>query len=210
MTGASYFDRIWESVPEGLEPERFATRRDYLLARVAPGERVLDVGCGEGAFAAALDDHGAAVVAVDVAAEPLRRAAARYRGLDVRLVPEAAPLPFDDDSFDVAWAGELLEHVVDVVGLLDELHRVLRPGGRLLVSTPNHPPLRLLALALSPRAFDSHFDPRSDHVRFLSSRTLRLVLELAGFEVIEVRGAGGGAPGLRPLLLASARRPGAR
>jgi 2-polyprenyl-3-methyl-5-hydroxy-6-metoxy-1,4-benzoquinol methylase len=104
----------------------------------------------------------------------------------------------------------LLEHVVDVVGLLDELHRVLRPGGRLLVSTPNHPPLRLLALALSPRAFDSHFDPRSDHVRFLSSRSLRLVLELAGFEVIEVRGAGGGAPGLRPLLLASARRPGAR
>jgi ubiquinone/menaquinone biosynthesis C-methylase UbiE len=209
MTGMPYFDRIWESVPEGLEPERFATRRDYLLARVAPGERVLDVGCGEGAFAAALDDHGAAVVAVDVAAEPLRRAAARFPGLDLRLVPVAGPLPFDDESFDVAWAGEVLEHVVDVVGLLDELHRVLRPGGRLLVSTPNHPPLRLLALALAPRAFDSHFDPRSDHVRFLSSRTLRLVLELAGFERVELRGAGA-APGLRPLLLASARRRDAR
>ena len=202
---SGYFDRVWESVPEGGEPERFALRRDFLLGEVAAGERVLDVGCGEGAFTAALAAHGATPVGIDVAAEPLRRAAAAYPDLDLRLVGERAPLPFDAQSFDVAWAGEVLEHVVDVVGLLDELHRVLTHGGRLVASTPNHQPIRVLFLALAPRAFDLHFDPRSDHLRFFTARTLRLVLEGASFDSVRTRG-GAGAPGLRPVLFAVARR----
>jgi ubiquinone/menaquinone biosynthesis C-methylase UbiE len=206
MEDSGYFDRIWASVPAGLEPERFALRREFLLAGVAAGERVLDLGCGEGAFTAALAAHGAAAVGVEVAAEPLRRAAAAHPDLDCRLVDAASPLPFDDASFDVVWAGEVLEHVVDVVGLLDELWRVLGPRGRLLVTTPNHPRAKLLWLAVSARAFDAHFDPRADHVRFFSARTLRLVLEGAGFERVGVS-AGGGALGLRPVLLATARKP---
>lgn len=207
MGGAGYFERIWESVPAGLEPERFALRREFLLARVAAGERVLDVGCGEGAFTVALAAHGALPTGIDVAAEPLRRAAEHgsQRDLDMRLVAPDGPLPLDDACFDAVWAGEVLEHVVDCVGLLDELHRVLRPGGRLLVSTPNHPPLRVLGLALRPAAFDAHFEPRSDHVRFFTSRTLRTVLETAGFEAVSTRGAGG-APLARAMLLATARR----
>jgi 2-polyprenyl-6-hydroxyphenyl methylase/3-demethylubiquinone-9 3-methyltransferase len=205
MSSSDYFDRVWESVPVGLEPERFALRRDFLLGEVARGERVLDVGCGEGAFTAALVDHGAAAVGIDVAAEPLRRAAATRSDLDLRLVGDGLPLPFEDRSFDVVWAGEVLEHVVDVVGLLDECSRVLDDQGRVLVSTPNHARTTLLRLAVSARAFDSHFDPRADHVRFFSARTLRLVLETVGLEDVRVRAAGG-APGFRPVMIASARK----
>ena len=205
MSDGGYFDRIWASVPAGLEPERFALRREFLLTGVAAGERVLDVGCGEGAFTAALAADGAAPVGVDVAAEPLRRAAAAHPELDWTLVDAGAALPFGDASFDVVWAGEVLEHVLDVVGLLDELSRVLADGGRLLVSTPNHPRAQLLWLAASARAFATHFDPRADHVRFFSARTLRMVLETAGFERVAVSAAGG-APGLRRVLLATAHR----
>jgi 2-polyprenyl-3-methyl-5-hydroxy-6-metoxy-1,4-benzoquinol methylase len=206
MGESGYFDRIWASVPAGLEPERFALRREFLLAGVAAGERVLDVGCGEGAFTAALAAHGAAPIGIEVAAEPLRRAAAAHPDLDLRLVDAAASLQFGDASFDVVWAGEVLEHVVDVVGLLDELWRVLGDRGRLLASTPNHPRAKLLWLAVSARAFDAHFDPRADHVRFFSARTLRLVLESARFDRVRVR-AGGGAPGFTPVLLATAHKP---
>jgi ubiquinone/menaquinone biosynthesis C-methylase UbiE len=176
-----YFDRIWERVPEGAVPERFAARRDFLLAGVRPGERVLDVGCGEGAFTAALAVAGARPVGIEVAAEPLRRARRRHPELELVLVgPE---IPFSAASFDVAWAGEVLEHVADGPGLLDELRRVLRPGGRLLVTTPDHPRRLVLGLALRRAAFERHFDPRADHLRFFTPRTLTLLVEDAGFSV---------------------------
>lgn len=182
-----YFDRIWEAVPPGAEPLDFALRREHLLGFARPGLRVLDLGCGEGLFTSALLDAGADAVAADVAAEPLRRALERDPRLrTVRLAD--GPLPFADGEFELVWAGELLEHVQDVVGLLDEVHRVLlRPGGLLVLSTPAHPPALRLRLALSAAAFERHFDPRSDHVRFFTARSLRRVLSDAGFAAIDVR-----------------------
>jgi 2-polyprenyl-6-hydroxyphenyl methylase/3-demethylubiquinone-9 3-methyltransferase len=110
-----------------------------------------------------------------------------------------------DSSFDVVWAGETIEHVADTPGWLSEVRRVLRPGGNLLLSTPAHGRLARLRLALSDRAFDAHFDPRADHLRFYTQRTLRRSLEDCGFGDIEV-GEAGGPPGARRLLLASARK----
>jgi ubiquinone/menaquinone biosynthesis C-methylase UbiE len=177
-------EAVWRAVPEGAEPERFARRRAFLLAHVQPGERVLDLGCGDGAFAAALLDAGCAVTMADVAREALRRARARAPGAEAVALAEDAPLPFAEDAFDVVWAGEVLEHVADVVGLVAEIRRVLRWGGRLLVTTPWHG--RIVV------ATDAHFDPRADHVRFFSARTLRAVLADAGFSDVNVRRAGRG------------------
>ncbi len=179
-----YFDRIWEGVPEGAVPERFALRRSFLLSGVAPGERVLDVGCGEGAFSAALAEAGARPVGVEVASEPVRRARLRHPGLEFHHAPGA--LPFPAGEFDAVWAGEVIEHVVDGLGLLDELSRVLRPGGRLLISTPDHSRRLVLGLALRRRAFEAHFDPGRDHVRFFTARTLARLLEDAGLRATEI------------------------
>ncbi|HEX4364164.1 MAG TPA: class I SAM-dependent methyltransferase [Solirubrobacteraceae bacterium] len=180
-------DGIWETVPADLAPGRFAIRCHFLLANVAAGDVVLDLGCGAGEFSAALNDLGAQPIAVDVAAEALRRATASVPGLDVRLWKPGEPLPLDDVSVDVVWAGEVIEHVVDVAPWLSEIRRVLRPGGTLLLTTPHHGPLTLLSLALSRRRFAAHFEPRSDHVRFFSPATLRALLGDLGFEVVELR-----------------------
>lgn len=181
MSHAELLEAIWESVPPGAEPERFALRRDWLLARVAPGQRVLDLGCGEGAFAAALQAYGAPTVGIDVVAEPLRRGRARFPGLDLRLGLLDGPLVVDDGAFDVVWAGELVEHVVDVVGWLSEVRRVLPSGGRLLLTTPDHPAALVRALADDPEAFDAHFNPRADHLRFFTARTLAELADDLGF-----------------------------
>jgi 2-polyprenyl-3-methyl-5-hydroxy-6-metoxy-1,4-benzoquinol methylase len=177
-------EAVWRAVPEDAEPERFAARRAFLLDRVAPGARVLDLGCGDGAFAAALLGAGCAVTMADVAEEALRRARARAAGAQAVKLAEDEPLPFAEDAFDVVWAGEVLEHVADVVGLLAEVRRVLRWGGALLATTPWHG--RLVV------ATDAHFDPRADHLRFFSARTLRAVLADAGFASVRVRRAGRG------------------
>src|SRR6516164_8127999 len=214
MACSNYHQSIWEGVPEGLDPPDLELRLAFLLGHVeAAGAahrsppRVLDVGCGEGRFAAELARRGVAVVGVDVAEEPLRRARAREPGLQLRIVPAEGRWPLADASFDLVWAGETIEHVADTVGWLSEVHRVLRAGGRLLLSTPAHGRLRMLALSLSGTRFDRHFDPRADHLRFYSRRSLARLLVDLGFREIEVRGEGG-IPLAPRLLLVSAVRAG--
>jgi 2-polyprenyl-3-methyl-5-hydroxy-6-metoxy-1,4-benzoquinol methylase len=205
MGARDYYEGLWKSVPPGLAPSDLQLRLKFLLARVRDGERVLDVGCGEGRFTAELAAAGVQGVGIDVAEEPLRRARAGHPGVDVRIVDTCGPWPLADASFDAVWAGEVIEHVVDTAGWLSEVRRVLRPGGRLLASTPNHSRLAVLRLALSTRAFDAHFDPRADHLRFYTRRTLISLLEDFGFQEVSTAAAAG-PPGARRLLLTQAVR----
>jgi 2-polyprenyl-3-methyl-5-hydroxy-6-metoxy-1,4-benzoquinol methylase len=205
MPSRDHHEALWESVPPGLEPAAHALRSSFLREHVAPRQRVLDVGCGEGVFAAELAAAGAEVLGIDVAEEPLRRARARHPELDLRLVDGDGPWPLPDAAFDVVWAGEVIEHVADTGAWLSEVRRVLRSRGSLLISTPANGPGALLAAALSRRSFAARFDPRGDHLRFYSRATLSRLIEEFGFERVSVRSAGG-LPGARRLLLAHALR----
>jgi 2-polyprenyl-3-methyl-5-hydroxy-6-metoxy-1,4-benzoquinol methylase len=197
---ADLHDAVWESVPLDATPEHFELRRAFLREHVAEGATVLDLGCGAGEFSAELVAAGASPIAVDVAAEALRRARSLVPGLDARLWRAGEPLPVDDNAVDAVWAGEVVEHVADVAPWLSEVRRVLRPGGTLLLTTPDHSRATLLALALSPRRFAEHFEPRSDHVRFFSRRTLAALLDDLGFDVAQLRSR-------RGTILARAVRP---
>lgn len=109
-----------------------------LIGEVA-GLDVLDVGCGPGFYSVAMAERGAAVTGIDGSAELLRYAAQALgeRGRLVRHDLEQ-PLPLPDASFDLAVMALVYHHVHARAQLLAELRRVLRPGGRLLVST-THP-----------------------------------------------------------------------
>ena len=115
-------------------------------------------------------------------------------------------MPFADAEFDVVWAGETIEHVVDPVAWMAEVRRVLRPGGRLLLTTPYHGRVTTLLLGLRAKAFDAHFDPRADHLRFFTARTLSAVLHDAGFAEVEIRACGGPPLLRRALPVARPRR----
>jgi SAM-dependent methyltransferase len=197
---SDFHDAVWQALPEDSLPGQFEQRRQFLLERVTAGERVLDLGCGDGAFAAELSGAGTDVVGVEVSAEALHRARAAHPELDLREIAPGDTLPLEDASFDVVWGGDVLTHVLDVAALLSEVRRVLRPEGRLLVTALDHSTRALLPLALSPGRFAEHFDPRSQHVRFFSRRTLRELLGDLGFADVDVRAVG-------PSLMASAVRP---
>lgn len=199
----AYYEDVWERVGEDPEPWAWPWRRALLLGEVRPGERVLDLGCGAGRFVAALRDAGADPVGVEIAEAALERARRNVPGADLRLAPGGGPLPLEDASIDLAWCSEVLEHVPDTAGLLSEVRRVLRTGGRLLVTTPSHGPLRRTLIALA--RFDAHFDPLGQHVRFYSRASLARVLGEFAFEDVRVTAAGG-PPGLRASLVARARK----
>jgi ubiquinone/menaquinone biosynthesis C-methylase UbiE len=99
------------------------------------GKEVLDAGCGVGYGIRLLAEHDPArLVGVDISAEALSQASAdeaEFVEADLR------ELPFEADSFDVVVCFEVIEHVEGHDRVLDELRRVLRPGGTLLISSPN-------------------------------------------------------------------------
>ena len=99
-----------------------------------PGRRVLDIGCRYGALTRAYLE-GNHVVGIDVDRLALDEAA--RLGIETQWADAEEGLPFEDASFDVVVAGELLEHVRDPVALVGEGRRVLRPGGTFVGSVPN-------------------------------------------------------------------------
>ncbi|HUA11592.1 MAG TPA: class I SAM-dependent methyltransferase [Solirubrobacteraceae bacterium] len=198
-------EEIWRSLPPGAVAPDLERRARFALSLVRPGERVLDVGCGDGAIAARLAAAGALVTGADVAGEALRRAGGRGAAVELVRLEEGEPWPFADGAFDVVWASEVIEHVADTAAWLSELRRALAPGGRIGLTTPDTGPLTLAAMALSPGFAARRLDPVGDHLHFYNARSLRALLADFGFERVDVRRAGG-VPGARTTLLASAVR----
>jgi SAM-dependent methyltransferase len=200
----AHYESFWADAPQDPEPWAWDRRRALLLAEARPGDRVLDLGCGAGRFVAALRDAGADPVGVEIAEAALERARANAPGADLRLLEPDGSLPLEHASVDLVWCSEVLEHVADTEHLLLEARRVLKPGGRLLVTVPFHGRIKAALIALL--RFESHFDPTGQHLRFYTRRSLTETLERAGFEHPRVR-AWGGVPPLRTGLMAWARRP---
>ena len=191
---------MWERLPAGLEPPSFERRLRFLGDSVRAGDRALDVGCGAGEFTGALAQAGADAVGVEVAQAAVERARAAYPLLDFRLVPLDGPLPFEDGSFELAWASEVIEHVTDTARWLSEVRRVLAPRGRLLVTTPSHGRLRV---ALG--GVERFSEPLGDHLHLYTKRSLETLLHEFGFAEVRVR-AVEGPPLLKRSLYASAVR----
>jgi SAM-dependent methyltransferase len=112
-------------------PERVALFQRYVGG---PGRRVLDLGCRDGALTRAYAE-GNDVVGVDADRDAL--AAASELGIETRWADLDEPLPFDEASFDVVVAGELIEHLRNPHALVTDVRRVLRPGGTFVASVPN-------------------------------------------------------------------------
>ena len=195
----SFYEDVWAELPDDPEPWAWERRRALLLGELQPGERVLDLGCGAGRFVAALRQEGADAIGVDLAEGALERARRNVPGAEFSATTE----PIPDSSVDLVWCSEVIEHVPDTAGLLSEARRVLRTGGRVLVTTPSHDLPRRALIALA--RFDAHYDPLGQHVRFYSRRSLARVLGEFAFDDVHISGIGGW-PGLRETLVARARK----
>ena len=157
---------------------------DLVLAGLRPvrGLKILDVPCASGGFATQLELEGATCVAADLT-PAMRHQPAVVMDMN-------RPLPFPDGAFDVVTCLEGIEHMHDPRALIREFHRLLRPGGRLALSTPNIHNLRSrIKFALRGTLF--WFDPREvtgiGHVTVIPYFILKHLLEKAGFLEIAVR-----------------------
>ena len=161
--------------------ERFV---EWLVARLAPGVAILDVGAGRGAMCQAMHRRGFGVAACDRDAAGFAYPPVEFRAADI-----TERLPWPDGSFDVCLAVEVTEHIHDHGRFFGECARVLRPGGRLYVTTPNILSLKsrlsflLIGYPYSFRSLDLGRDDGLQHVAAYSLGQYRYVAHRAGFSL---------------------------
>jgi SAM-dependent methyltransferase len=131
---------------------------DVLHEEVRPGDVMLDAGCGSGRvfqYRFEADERPRLIVGIDVTDEP------RGNGnIDVAAKADLERLPFADGSFDVVLSSHVAEHLVRPEAVFGELARVLRPGGRLVLLTPNRWHYVTLSAWLLPHRFHVWFNAR--------------------------------------------------
>jgi SAM-dependent methyltransferase len=149
---------------------------------VGRGDRLLDVGCGEGRHCFGALERGARVVGLDLDRDslrkghgPLRARARELGGVGAMLRGDAFHLPFADARFDRAICSEVMEHVHDFPAAARELARVVRPGGTVAVTVPT-----ATSEALYLRLGDDYFESPGGHIRIFRPRDLAAALRGAG------------------------------
>ena len=165
------------------------------FARIAPGHRVLDVGCGAGAALAPAARFAASAVGVELSPAMAERAQAAAPAAQV-IVGDAAELPFDDGSFDLVLSSFVVFFMPDPTTALREWRRVLEPGGRIVMSTWGSPDQRWQAFERPiRRSFIPQIDPDLARElgaglalvdRFSEAAKVETELQTAGFRDPEV------------------------
>lgn len=131
---ASRFDSLADRFRETVSPDDYRLIALIQALGSLSGLRLLDLGCGKGRFASALEPRGASVIGLDRSRVMLASAA-----LDSRVYASALRLPFAERAFDAVYAVEVLQHLPfdRLSNWVEESTRVLRPGGRLIVIDRN-------------------------------------------------------------------------
>lgn len=169
------FKQVWAQFP--------ASARDHL-----------DIGCGPGTFIGMLP-YTLRCVGMDLASPQIEYARREY-GTDSHTFQCAgdSTLPFDNDAFDVVTLIELIEHLEPpfIESLLREAKRVMRPGGRIILTTPNYaslwPLLERIVNARAPITYEHQ------HISFFTPGRLRTLLDQMGFGAIRVSTFMGASP----------------
>lgn len=162
------------------------------------GKRALDCPAGDGRASYLLKSAGAEVTSADLYPEFFK-----LEGSDCQFVDLAEPLPYDDNTFDFVICQEGIEHMQDQLGCFQEFHRVLKPGGQMLLTTPSLSHIRArLSQALvesdywkrqAPSELDSiWFSNKKDnrmyfgHIFLLNLQKLRTLSVLSGFQIRKI------------------------
>jgi methionine biosynthesis protein MetW len=199
-----YLDRVYRATED-------LNKRSILgLIEEKPGGAMLDCGCGDGAFTRELADRARVAEVWGVETVEHRVQAAEARNIRIARADLNERLPFEDGRFDIVHANQLLEHLHGTDDFLREIHRLVKPGGSVLVSTNNlaswhnvislvlgmqPPPMHVSSEVIVGNALDPYrntrFGSREDsHLRIFSYQALADLCRHHGFRIDVLRTSG--------------------
>lgn len=179
------YEGFWNKHDDAVESY---PRNKALLGLFSKGEKVLDLGCGDGKISKFLQDSmGVDIEGVDISPEAVRKC--KSLGIKAVVADAEDKLPFKDGIFDVVFWGDNIEHLFNPEDCGKEIKRVLKPGGRLILSTPNTGYFRYrLYYFLNGRLPDTEwtgFSPWGwSHIRFFNLSIIKSFLIQVGFKEV--------------------------
>ncbi len=164
------------------------TRVEKIISLIGRGNKVLDVGCYDGMIGEKILKNNNIVYGIDGSEKAIK--SANERGIIGAVCDLESELAFSDEYFDVIFAGEIIEHILDTELFLKELCRVLKKGGYLILTTPNAASIgrRLLLLFGMNPYFEASLNleqKAAGHIRFFIRDLLVDFIERNGFKVVK-------------------------
>jgi len=185
-----FWDRKWSHI-KAIDSKRDLT--NFLikwpkLSSYIPKDKgliIVDLGYGDGIIIEEMlkINPTAKYIGLDVSDIALQMAATRLPDVKFYKIPYDGTFPLKDESVDFIFTSEVIEHVYDTEYAFSEMSRILKPRGRLLLTTPYHGFIKNLLISLL--AFDKHFDPTGITIRYFSKKTLFSCLRKASLEILK-------------------------
>lgn len=176
-------------------------RVEAIVAIPGTGESIMDIGCGDGSLLYQFRHRYARLIGLEYSPDRLTQATINLAGLDFTGIQGSAEnmAQLPDNCVERIVSADVIEHIPDVYAACSEMYRILKPGGDLIINTPNIAFIKkrlLLALGRFPSTSQANegvgnellFD--GGHLHYFTYRSLRLILERAGFRMVRRMGFG--------------------
>jgi SAM-dependent methyltransferase len=209
-SGKGYYTNAYFNKSEELFKTENRLNKVLKIIAKHPDEILLDIGCGSGGITAFLKKamKPRDVYGVEISSEAVESARAEgIKAFEVDI--SISKLPFTDSFFDVVFCGEVIEHLFDPDFFLDEVYRVLKPNGTIILTTPNLGAWfnrGALLLGFQPsisvslrnpevgKPFGKTFEKKTSggseaHIRFFTKRALEELLQIHGFRIQSLQGS---------------------
>lgn len=181
-----FYENYWEKQEDYLSDfflkwpklEKFIPKNDSIV--------IVDFGCGNGKILGEIIKINlkAKLIGLDVSETALEEAKKNLSEVEFYKIVDGEKFPLNDGIADFIFSSEVIEHIYDTENAFKEITRILKPGGKILFTTPYHGFIKNLLIAFF--AFNKHFNPTGAHIRFFTKKTLLGLLNKNNFKLIKV------------------------
>lgn len=182
---SKFYDQFWKK-RKGKYLEDFSFKWPVLkkIISLKNKQKVLDFGCGTGKLIQKIEQlyPDNKYTGVDVSETAIKIAKKTNHQANFHTIQDGDKFPFKSGHFDFILAADVIEHVYNTNQTFSELSRVLKKGGKILITTPYYGLFKNLIIVLF--GFEKVFDPIGPHIRFFSKKSLFFLLKSEGLKII--------------------------